>query len=106
MDVPAPNWQQEIAPELLYHLITGYDQYIQQASKNGCYKIDHWVPLNIEEFYQTEFKLLIKDETQLPSQGEENTGANNTECTSWSTFSKHEILAAKPKPWWLRWLPW
>lgn len=102
----ASSWQQEVAPELLYRLLTKYDQYIQQASKNECYKLDQWVPLSIEEFYQTEFKLLNIDEAEQPEQEKEDPGANNPDTTTWSTFSKHEILATKPKRWWQRWLPW
>lgn len=105
----ASSWQQEVAPELLYRLITEYDQYIQQASKNECFKLDQWVPLNIEEFYQTEFKLLNiagAEQPKQPEQRKEATDANHSGATTWSTFSKQEILATKPKRWWRRWLPW
>lgn len=102
--VSTTNWQQEIAPELLYRLLTEYDRYIQQASKNGCYKIDQWVPLTIEEFYRTEFMLLTKSDI-LPGRSEEQSVSKNSERVTWSTFSRQQLRAAKPKPWWRRWLP-
>lgn len=95
---------ENIESSLLLQLITEYDRYIQNASKEERYK-NEWKPMGIDDFYDTEFQLSLKE--KLEKQVEKNKQQINTvPASNWSTFSKHEIIASKQKPWWLRWLPW
>ncbi|MEG6615325.1 hypothetical protein V6C27_02630 [Peptococcaceae bacterium 1198_IL3148] len=103
----------QVEPGVLLELINHYDQYIQKASKNQCYQHGDWEPMTIEDYYDTEFQLVlkttapmevaqqIKEQTEQPAVSIEEKPSDG-----WSTFSKHELLKPKRKPWWRKLLPW
>jgi hypothetical protein len=99
----------EVESGVLLQLINHYDQYIQNAIKHECYQHADWEPLTIEEFYETEFLLPVqvtRSTKQLDAENEVAVAGEEQPNNGWSTFSKHEILKPKQKPWWRRLLPW
>ncbi|MBO8137272.1 MAG: hypothetical protein H0Z40_03950 [Desulfotomaculum sp.] len=101
-----------IKPRILFQLIKEYNHYIQEAFRKGCHKKD-WVPLNVDEFFDTEFKLLpvkkvnhqVLDNKEAENNNKTfNSPAEHRKAGKWSTLSRHEVKGPRKRPWWLRWL--
>ncbi|MBM7856168.1 hypothetical protein JOC37_002601 [Desulfohalotomaculum tongense] len=93
---------EKVKPDLLLQLLKEYDSYIQNAVQKQCFN-SGWVPLSIDEFFDTEFQLLSSQEIIKPVEKENKKTA--VQAARWSTFSKNEIKKPRKKPWWLKWLP-